>query len=201
MTGPSNGSVSYTSKNSRRIDGLHLIETFKREVIYDKPSFIGTSIMDLSKLHMMRFHYEVIHKNFEGRYNLIYTDTDSLVYAINHHDIYNWISQHREHFDLSDSKRPELQDDTNKKVSGCFKCETNSLVIKGFIALSPKSYAYSYQTVEETTETSKTLNGFSRVTIKKEIKLEDFLETLRTSRSVKKDVVSIRSMNHQLYIH
>ena len=140
MTGPSNGSVSYTSKNSRRIDGLHLIETFKREVIYDKPSFIGTSIMDLSKLHMMRFHYEVRHKNFEGRYNLICTDTAGLVYAINHHDIYNWISQHREHFDLSDSKRPELQDDTNKKVSGKFKDETNNLVIKEFLALSPKSY-------------------------------------------------------------
>ena len=180
---------------------MHLIETFKREVIYDKPSFIGTSIMDLSKLHMMRFHYEVIHKNFEGRYNLICTDTAGLVYAINHHDIYNWISQHREHFDLSDSKRPELQDDTNQKVSGCFKCETNSLVIKGFIALSPKSYAYSYQTVEETTETSKKLHGFSRATIKIEITFEDYLETLRTSRSVKKVVVSIRSMNHQLYIH
>ena len=119
----------------------------------------GPAQWDLSRLHMMKFHYAVIHKNFEGNFNLIYTDTDSLVNDIRHHDIYNWISQHREHFDLSDSKRPELQDDTNQKVSGCFKCETNSLVIKGFIALSPKSCAYSYQTVEETTETSKQLKG------------------------------------------
>ena len=39
----------------------------------------------------------------------------------------NGSRQHREHFDLGDSKRPELQDDTNKKVSGKFKDETNSL--------------------------------------------------------------------------
>ena len=74
--------------------------------------------MDMSKLHMMRFHYEIIHKNFEGKYNIIYTDTDSLVNGRRHHDIFEWISQHREHFDLSDNKRTDLQDDTNnKKVS------------------------------------------------------------------------------------
>ena len=71
--------------------------------------------------------------------------------------------------------------------------------MKEFIALSPKSYAYSYQTIGEATETSKKLKGASRATIKKEIKFEDYLETLRTNRLVKKDVVSIRSLNHQLY--
>ena len=104
-------------KNSRCKDGLHRIEMLRREVMYDKPSYVGPSIMDLSKLHMMKFHYEVIHKIFEGNYKLIYTDTGSLVYDIRRHDIFEWIGQHREHFDLSDSKRPELQDNTNKKVS------------------------------------------------------------------------------------
>ena len=82
---------------------------------------------------------------------------------------------------------------------GKFKDETNSLVIKEFIALSPKSYAYSYQTVEERTDTSTKLKGVSRTVVKKEIKLEDHLETLRNNRLLKNDVVSIRSMNHQLY--
>ena len=139
---------------------------FEQEVLYDKPSYVGTSLMDLSRLHMMKFHYEVIHKNFEGKYNLIYTDTDSLVYDIRHNDIYEWIGQHREHFNLSDSKRPDLQDDTNKKVSGKFKDDVNSLVIKEFVALSPKSYTYNYQTLEERTETSKKLKGVSKTVIK-----------------------------------
>ena len=97
---------------------------------------------------------------------MINTDTDSLVYDIRHHDIYEWIGQHREYFDLSDSKRPDMQDDTNKKVSGKFKDETNSLVIKEFIALSPKSYAYSFQTIGEATETSKKLKGVNKTIIK-----------------------------------
>ena len=132
-------------KQGREIDGLYLIEMMKDTVVMNKPIYVGTSILDLSKICMMRFHYEVIHKNLEGNYYVIFTDTDSLVYDIRHHDIYEWISQHREHFDLSDSQGSELQDDTNKKTSVKFKAETNSLVIKELIARSPKSYAYSYQ--------------------------------------------------------
>ena len=41
--------------------------------------------------------------------------------------------------------------------------------------------------------------GISKATIKKELKFEDYLNTLRTNRPVEKDVVSFRSMNHQLY--
>ncbi|MFM7989120.1 MAG: hypothetical protein ACKPKO_58385, partial [Candidatus Fonsibacter sp.] len=126
-------------KNSRECNGFHMIEMYKREIVYDKPIYVGTSILDLSKLTMMKFHYNTIHKNFEGRYNLIYSDTDSLVYSIQHNDIYEWIKQNKEHFDLSDSIRPELKDNTNKKVLGKMKDEMNSLLMTEFIALNPKS--------------------------------------------------------------
>ena len=52
----------------------------------------------------MDFHYNVIHKNFEGRYHLIYSDTDSMIYVIQHEDIYDWIKNNSEHVDLSDSR-------------------------------------------------------------------------------------------------
>ena len=135
---------------------------------------------------MMKFHYEVIHKNFEGKCNLIYTDTDSLVCDIRHHGIFEWISQHREHFDLSDSKRADLQDDTNKKVSGKMRSETNNFVIKEFLALSPESYTYNYQTLDERTEPSKKLKGVNKTVMKKRIKFDDYLNTLRTNKLCKK---------------
>jgi hypothetical protein len=78
-------------KNNKCIDGLHLIHMFKQELIYDRPSYIGCSILGLSKVHMMKFVYEVIHSNLEGRYTLLYSDTDSLVIDIKHHDVYEWI--------------------------------------------------------------------------------------------------------------
>ena len=39
----------------------------------------------------------------------------------------------------------------------------------------------------------------SKTAIREDIKFDDYLKTLRTNSLVKKDVVSIRSMNHQLY--
>ena len=75
------------------------------------------------------FH-NTIHTNFEGIYNLIYSDTDSLVYSIQHEEIYKWIKDNKEHFDLSDSIRPDMKDNTNKKVLGKFKDEMNTLLTK-----------------------------------------------------------------------
>ena len=52
----------------------------------------------------MDFHYNVIHKNFEGRYSLIYSDTDSFIYSIQHEDIYEWIKANKQYFDLSNKR-------------------------------------------------------------------------------------------------
>ena len=49
-------------------------------------------------------------------YNLTYSDTESLVYDIRHSDVYQWVSENREHFDLSYTRKTELTYATNKKV-------------------------------------------------------------------------------------
>ena len=102
-------------KNSKCIDGLHLIQMFKQELIYDRPSYIGCNILDLSKVHMMKFVYEVIHSNFEGRYTILYSDTDSLVIDIKHPDIYEWIKENKQHFDLAESSGCDMKDHTNER--------------------------------------------------------------------------------------
>ena len=128
-------------KDSKEFNGLYLIEMYKEEIVYDKPLYVGTSILDLSKLCMMQFHYDVIHKNFENNYNLLYSDTDSFIYEFRTDDLYEWIKNNKIHFDLSESKRPELKYDTNKKVLGKFKDDFSSLIITEFLALSPEVYS------------------------------------------------------------
>ena len=96
-------------KDCKYNHGLYMIEMYKQEIVYDKPIYVGTGILDLSKLCMMEFHYDVIHENFKDKYNLIYSDTDSLVYSIQHHDIYEWIKNNNQHVDLSDSLRPDFK--------------------------------------------------------------------------------------------
>jgi len=45
--------------------GLYMIEMYKTKVVLDKPIYVGTTILDLSKLLMMRFHYDVIEKTIQ----------------------------------------------------------------------------------------------------------------------------------------
>ena len=166
----------------------------KQKIVYDKPIYVGTSILDLSKLTMMDFHYNVIHKEFEGKYNLLYSDTDSCVYNIEHPDIYKWVSDNREHFDLSDSLNKDLKDNANKKVLGKMKDELQSVPMKEFIALNPKVYSFT-----SAHENAKKLNGISKVVVKKEIKHENYKNVLVTGESITKEVTGIRSLSHELY--
>ena len=53
-----------TFKGARYIDGLYMVEFYKKEIVYNKPIYVGTSVLDLSTLTMIKFHYDVIHKSF-----------------------------------------------------------------------------------------------------------------------------------------
>ena len=193
----------FNYKNCNEIDGLYLIEMYKTEIIYDKPMYVGTSVLDLSKLCMMEFHYNVIHKEFEGKYNLLYSDTDSLIYDIRDPDIYKWIGNNKDHFDLSDSLRPELKNNKNKKVICKYKDEMNSLIIKEAVFENPKVYSIIHQEMEDNVidenHNTKKAKGVSKVVLKKEITHKDFVDVLETGKSISKDVISIRSFDHQLY--
>jgi hypothetical protein len=63
--------------------------------------YVGCAILETSKVRMYDFHYNTIEKNFKGKYDLIYSDTDSLVYYIKHKNFYAWMSEKSEEFDLS----------------------------------------------------------------------------------------------------
>jgi hypothetical protein len=63
-------SVEPTDKMKRKCkkwipmgDTLIGIHMFKTKVILDKPIYVGASILDLSKLHMQKFHYDVVKPN------------------------------------------------------------------------------------------------------------------------------------------
>ena len=42
-----------TFKDSKSYNGLYLIEMYHKEIVYDKPTYLGTSILDLSKSCVM----------------------------------------------------------------------------------------------------------------------------------------------------
>ena len=60
----------------------------KTEVYFNKPVYVGQAILDLSKTLMFNFHYNYIKKKYKDKAELLFTDTDSLMYQIQTDDFY-----------------------------------------------------------------------------------------------------------------
>ena len=64
----------------------------KTEVYFNKPVYVGQAILDLSKTLMFDFHYNYIKKKYGNKAELLFTDTDSLMFQIYTDDFYKDIS-------------------------------------------------------------------------------------------------------------
>ena len=77
------------------------------------------SSLELSKILTCEFHYDYIKNKHDNKSNLIFTDTDSLMYEIKTEDVYNDFSSDKEMFDFSNySTKSKYYDDSNKLVIG-----------------------------------------------------------------------------------
>ena len=75
------------------------IYEIKPVLTLNKPIYAGFSILDLSKLLMYEYHYKYIKSILDA--NLLFTDTDSLVYEIETKDIYEDFYKDKNLFDFS----------------------------------------------------------------------------------------------------
>ena len=107
---------------------------------------------------------------------------------------------------MSDSLRPDLKDGFNKKKLGKFKDEMHSLVIKEFTALNPKVYSIIHEHFDKDKNTiieqnTKKLKGVSKAVVKNNITHQDYVDVWKTNKSISKEVIGIRSLNHQIYTY
>ena len=68
----------------------NLVAIQKRKVALklNKPAYIGTCILDLSKVVMYKFHYDYIKNKDDNKSKLLFSDTDSLMDKIKAEDVY-----------------------------------------------------------------------------------------------------------------
>ena len=177
----------------------------KTEVYFNKPVYVGQAILDLSKTLMFDFHYNYIQKKYidaaEGacRVELLFTDTDSLLYLIHTDDFYKDISHDVEtKFDTSDypPNHPSgIKTGVNKKVIGMFKDEVAGRLITHFVGLRPKLYSFK---VEDGSLTRK-CKGIKKNVVKKGIAFEDYVQCLFSGEEQMRSIKIIRSENHDIY--
>ena len=148
---------------------------------------------------MLDSHYNYIRDKYEDRAELLFTDTDSLMYLIQTEDFYQDIGKDiKRKFDTSDypKKHPSgIKTGVNKKVIGKFKVEAAGKQITHFVGLRPKLYSFK---IEEKGETRKA-KGVKKNVIKNSLSFEDYKKCLFTEEEVMKEMNIIRSQNHEIY--
>ena len=113
----------------------------RTKVFYDKPIYIGFSVLDISKLLMYDFFYKFVKKQFPGnKSKLCYIDTDSLTLLIQTENIYDTMRSHIQYFDTSNFNENNEHNMplVNKTISELFKDEYGGKILTEFIGLRSK---------------------------------------------------------------
>ena len=126
----------------------HLISAHMKrtKVYFNKPIYLGMSILDLSKSLMYDYHYNYIKTKYVDNAKLLFTDTDSLTYEIRTKDFDKDINPDIEkRFDTSDYPSNHLSGTKiglNSKVLGMFKDEAGGKQIVEFVGFRAKLYSH-----------------------------------------------------------
>ncbi|KAL4105173.1 hypothetical protein QTP88_020445 [Uroleucon formosanum] len=128
-------------------ENLAAVHMKRTQISFKQPIYIGMCVLDLSKMLMYDFYYNIIKKKYGNRVRLLYTDTDSLILEIKTNDFYQDIKINLDHFDTSDYPKDNIYGLplVNKKVLGKFKDELNGKIMTEFIGLRSKLYSHRHR--------------------------------------------------------
>ena len=155
---------------------------------------MGNAVLELSKFHMYNFHYNVMKPVFDDRLQLLYTDTDSLMYEIESGDPYAELGAagKKGWFDFSNfPENHPLHDDSNKRVPSLFKDECNVRPIKEFVGLRSKMYSLSIEGGDV-----KVAKGVKKSVINNDLKFSNYMECLVEEGTMEHSFRCIRSNQH-----
>ena len=191
---PNFESVNIFDKN------LIAVHMQKTEIYFNKPVYVGQAILDLSKKLMFEFHYDYIKPMYGYKAELLFTDTDSLMYEIQTEDFYKDIKDDvEERFDTSaypkDGHKSGISVGKNKKVIGMFKDEVAGQQITHFVGLRPKLYSY----IVEDGKNEKKCKGIKKSVVEKEITFDNYYNCLITGEKQMRTMNIFQSQCHDIY--
>uniref|UniRef100_A0A1B6I4V7 DNA-directed DNA polymerase n=1 Tax=Homalodisca liturata TaxID=320908 RepID=A0A1B6I4V7_9HEMI len=185
-------------------ENLSAVECSKDVVLFNKPIYIGFTVLELSKFHMYDFHYNIMKPFYSNKINLLYIDTDSFFYEIFTKDLYEDFNNLsiKKYFDMSDyPKNHKCYFVENKKKLGCFKDECMGIPIVEFIGLRSKLYTYRTMNdlyLEEKKMKLKKAKGVTKSVIKNHINFYDYKNCLFSSCNIRKEMRMFQSKKHTL---
>ena len=149
----------------------------RKNVVLNKPRYVGFTVLELSKLHMYDMHYNYVKSKYGDRAKLLFTDIDSLMYKIETKDFFRDISLDiHDKFDTSNFPKdhPSWIEVVNKKIIGLFKDEAGGQQIVEFVGLRAKLYAYLMAEGKE----SKKCKGIKKYVVQNSITFANYKNVL-----------------------
>jgi hypothetical protein len=177
---------------------LAAIEMQQVKCLINKPTYSGFAVLELSKLHMYKFHYDQMRTWYPSS-ELLFTDTDSLMYQVYTEDLYTELSTRREFFDFSNYRTDHpLYGLENKMVLGKMKDESHGEIITEFVGLRPKMYSYTTLQDDAKLKESKRAKGIQRAAIRA-VTHADYLTQLRAPDENYVNIRRIGQKHHRLF--
>ncbi|XP_060865284.1 uncharacterized protein LOC132941306 isoform X2 [Metopolophium dirhodum] len=181
-------------------ENLNAVTLEKKIIDFCKPIYIGLAVLDISKSLIYDYHYNVMKSHYGDKIELMYTDTDSLVYFIHTDNFYEDLKNNNNLLERMDTSN--LPEDhpcyiaERQKIPGLFSDETDGLIMTEFCAMRAKSYSYILNGEEKIKA-----KGIRKHVVKNHMTFYDHKKCLFDEEEEgenKRENVSIRSFKHQL---
>ena len=167
------------------------------ELVLNRPIYVDFCVLDISKILMYNHHYAHVKCKYPGdRSQLLFTDTDSLLYSIETNNIYEDMLEDASLYDFSDyPKDHQCYSEVNKNIIGKFKDEMAGVRICEFVGLKAKMYSI----LNEKDVELKRAKGVRKYVIKRVINHDDYRVCLEMNARIMCIMNSIQSEKHKLY--
>lgn len=165
------------------------------KIRYDKPTFTGFSILDISKTILYRFYYDIFKKEYGNKVSLLYCDTDSLIIDVNTDDFFTFMQDNIEHFDTSNYKPGnQFGMPVTTPTLGNMKNEFPDDPIISFYGTGAK--AYCVKTVQMELKRAK---GVKKSVVEKNLCSADYENIALHGGLIFRKMNTFRSVMHDIY--
>lgn len=171
----------------------------KKKVVYDKPSFVGSVILDLAKVSLNNFMYDHIMPTYGNNVEANYSDTDAVVLTIEGIDPYEVVKEDAKRgtdswYDCSVYTDPDLHNDLLSRCPGKMVDEFPQKDIKEFVGLRAKCYS-----ILTLNGNKKRLKGIKKYVLQREIGHHDYINTLFNNKDSYAVQSKLVSKKHRIY--
>lgn len=176
-------------------ENLVAIQMQKVSITYNKPIYVGFSILDISKTVMYDFFYGFLKPLYKEKVKLLYTDTDSFILEIQTDNVYEDIKLNIAEFDTSNYKIGNNHNmPITKSVIGKFKDEYAGEAIESFYGTGAKAYC-----VKTENNLLKKAKGVKKSSITKQLDFIHYKDVVENNSKTFCSMYVFRSRLHIIY--